>query len=100
MELTTIERITLLQLLPKEGDILTLRVIRDVRDRLAFTEEEHTRLKFQRDDQSIKWDIEADTPVDIEIGDVAKKIIADRFKELNEERKLTEEHIDLFDKFV
>ena len=40
MELTTIERLKLLEVLPPTGDILTLKIVRKLRETLSFSEEE------------------------------------------------------------
>ena len=40
MELTTVERLKLLEILPPEGDILTLKILRKLRETLSFTEDE------------------------------------------------------------
>jgi len=40
MELTTIERMKLLEVLPPQGDILTLKVVRKLRETLSYSEEE------------------------------------------------------------
>lgn len=40
MELTTVERIKLLEILPPQGDILTLKIVRKLRETLSFNEDE------------------------------------------------------------
>ena len=40
MELTTVERVKLAGLLPPQGDILTLKIVRKLRETLSFSEEE------------------------------------------------------------
>jgi len=40
MELTILERIKLLEVLPPQGDLLTLKILRKLRETLSFSEEE------------------------------------------------------------
>ena len=40
MELTYVERLKLLQALPPEGDLLTLKIVRKLRETLSFSEED------------------------------------------------------------
>lgn len=40
MELTILERLKLLEALPPQGDLLTLKIIRKLRESLSFSEEE------------------------------------------------------------
>ena len=47
MELTVGERLILLSVLPEEGDFTTLKVVKDMRMNLSFTEEEHKEYKFR-----------------------------------------------------
>lgn len=51
MELKTFDRLILLNILPKEGDVISLRVIRKLRDDLGFTEAEIKALEFQQEDR-------------------------------------------------
>jgi len=100
MLLNTFDRLILLNVLPKEGDITTLKIIRKLKDDLSFSEEEHTALQFKNEDGNIMWKEEADIKKEIEIGEKATDIIAEALKKLNKERKLTEAHIPVFEKFV
>ncbi len=100
MELKTFDRILLLNILPREGDITSLRIIRKLREDLSFSEEEHKVLEFKQDGERIQWKTEADRPKTVDIGDKAKEIIRNRLKELSDQKKLTEEHLPLYEKFV
>ena len=100
MLLNTFDRLILLNIMPKEGDITTLKIIRKLKDDLSFSEEEHTALQFKNEDGNIMWKEEADIKKEIEIGEKATDIIAEALKKLNKERKLTEAHIPVFEKFV
>lgn len=43
MELTIQERVKLLEILPAQGDLLTLKILRKLRETLSFSEEELTK---------------------------------------------------------
>ena len=92
----------LLLILPKEGDITTLRVLRDLRKDLSFTEEEHKAYKFTLKDGSYVWDEPEGTTTtkEINLGPKAKNIIADSLKDLDKKKKLGMEYIDLYDQFI
>ncbi len=63
MELGVLERMTLLNILPKEGTFLNLKLVRVKREELSFTEEENRRLQFrqiqQGDQQMLQWNLNA-----------------------------------------
>lgn len=101
MKLSVFERLILLNILPMEGDFLTIKIVHDLRTELAFTEEEHAALKFETlDTGDVRWVTGADKPKDISIGEVAMGIIRQRLTELDKEKKLTEQHIPIYEKFV
>ncbi len=100
MELGVFDRLILLNILPKEGDFTTLKIIRQLREDLSFTEEEHKALKFEQNEGNVKWQTAADKPRKINIGDKAKEVIVTVLKKLNEQKKLTEQHFSVYEKFV
>jgi len=100
MKLGVFNRLILLNILPKEGDFTTLKIVRKMRENLSFTEEEHKALKFVQDESSVKWDNAADVPREINFGEKATDIIVSALKKLNTDKKLTEQHYDLYSLFV
>ena len=55
VELDVLERLTLSNVLPKEGTFLNLRLLRVVKEELSFTEEENRALQFRQDGQMLMW---------------------------------------------
>ena len=47
MDLDVLERMTLLGVLPREGNFINLKLVRLVREELSFTEEENRALQFR-----------------------------------------------------
>lgn len=100
MELSVYNRLILLNILPKEGDFTTLKIIRKLREDLSFSEQEHAALQFKQDGGNVQWKQEGDVPVEIPIGEKATDIIVEVLKKLDKEKKLTDQHMDLYEKFV
>lgn len=101
MELTIKERFTILGVLPREGNFLTLRIIRDLQKDLSFTEAEIEEFEIKSvDSEHVVWNLAKEKPVDIKIGEKAKSIIAEQFENMNKSKQLTIDHIDLYAKFV
>jgi hypothetical protein len=100
MLLSVFDRLILLNIMPKEGDITTLKIIRKLKDDLSFSEEEHTALQFKNEDGQIMWKEDADIQKEIEIGEKATDIIAEALKALNKAKKLTEAHISIYERFT
>lgn len=100
MLLAVKDRILLFGLLPAEGDILSLRVIRKLREALSFSDEENAALQIQQTGSGYHWIPEADQPKEIEIGAKAHSLIVESLKRLDAAGKLTLDHLDIWDKFI
>ena len=106
MELNIGERVALLNVLPPEGNVVTLRIVRDLQGVLSFTEEELKKWKMKNRMQPdgrafVTWDSDfANETKNIEIGDVAKGIIVEQLKLLESQKRLRLEMLDLYEKFV
>ncbi len=94
------ERLTLLNLLPKEGSFVTLKLLRELREALSFTDEEVTQFKVKVASDRITWDKDANVDKEILIGDTMTSVIVGVLTELNETKKLTDAHLGLYEKFV
>lgn len=98
MKLTVSDRLILLFIIPQQGDFTTLKIIRNMRDDLSFSEEDHEKLKF-RIDEGIHWE-EGLEDKEINFGEKATDIIVDAFKKLDSQKNLRIEHMELYEKFV
>lgn len=100
IELGVFDRLILLNILPKEGDFLTLKIVRQLREELSFTEAEHKALQFVQEDGNVRWKSSADKPKAFDIGVKATEIIVEVLKKLDKDKKLKDEHFGLYEKFV
>ena len=100
MILTLPERIVLLNVLPAEGNVITLRVAQQLRMEVALSEEEIAKAELVQDGERMHWKAGADVSKDVEIGEAARGIVVEALKKLNEQSKLTTNHISLYEKFV
>ena len=129
MKLTVYERIVLQNILPQEGDFITLKLVRKLKEALAFNEKEIAEIDFRNHykcPQCPKVELAKEMPKcpDCDIymqpsgnvtwdDDKAKKVVKDVFmgakmqalcestlKKLSDEKKLTDQHMSLYQKFV
>jgi hypothetical protein len=100
MILSVYDRLILLNVLPAEGDLTTIKIVRRLREALSFDEAEHEALGLTVDERGVAhWRTDADAGKDIDIGGKATAIIHDILDRLNHDKKLTEAHISLCEKF-
>jgi hypothetical protein len=99
MTLSVKERILLLGILPKEGNIATLRIVGNLRSALSFSEEDHAKFGLRIEGDQIKWDPSVEQDAEIEIGPKAFVLIGDSLKSLEADSKLGLDFVSLWDKF-
>jgi hypothetical protein len=101
MRLTILDRVLLLQILPKEGNIGTMRIVHNLRMELAPSEEEVKKCNIREDPEKdqLLWD-NNDYTAEISIGEKANDVIVNALKRLNSELRLTEQLIPFFEIFV
>ena len=99
MELTIAERLTLLMVLPQEGDLTTIRIVSKLREDLSFTEDELADWSIVVDGAAVRWDSEIDASRAYDFGAKARETIVKTLEKLSTDGKLTAQHLTLCDKF-
>jgi hypothetical protein len=100
-KLNIAERLGLLDVLPREGSFITLKIVRDLQSSLSFTEKELEEFGINQEGNNIKWFPEkSNETIEIEIGERAQDIIIAALKKLDESKKLTPNHFNLYELFV
>lgn len=100
MKLSVLERLMALNVLPKEGDYVTLNVIRKAQEMLSFTEEEVKKYGFKQEKEQTQWDNTAEQITDLRLGAKAISLIGEELEKLDKDKKLTPQHVSIYDKFV
>lgn len=99
MLFSTKERLLLLNVLPPtSGSIIFVRIIRQFREALSFSEEEATRLKFTFVENQTSWEDDG-SEKEIECGPQVQQYIKSGFQLLDSEERVTEDLLPLFDRF-
>jgi hypothetical protein len=98
MRLTVLERLVLLNILPKEGDFLTLKTIREVREAIAFDADAEEFGVTQESDGVHCANFGAEK--DIDLPPRVLPVIVSVLTDLNNQRHLTEQHFSLYEKFI
>ena len=93
------ERLVLLGILPAEGSLATIRIVRELREALSFSEAEHEDLQMKQVDNQIRWEEGAVPDKKLDIGPKAAEVIRAAIKKLDDEKKLTADHLELVDLF-
>ena len=100
MKLTVLERLVLQQILPQEGNFVTLKILRSLKTNLGISEKEYKEFEIDQNGEQVTWNAKGNEEREIEIGEKATDIIVESLKKLNEEQKLTEQHYSIYEKFL
>lgn len=130
MKLAVYERIIVLNILPSEGDFVTLKLVRNLKENLGFSDEELEALNFHNEYKcsecnaviikgsmelvgacpgcgkamestgKLFWNQDADKETEIDISKKANELIANKLQELSDQKKLTDAHYSLYEKFI
>ena len=97
MKLHVLERINLTGILPAQGNLVSFRILADLKKALAFTEKELKEFGIKQVGDQITWTKSKE--VEIPIGEQATIIIQTALKQVDAEGKVTEHNYSLFGKF-
>lgn len=102
MKLSSIERMTILGILPANGDFTTLKIITDLQAEVGFSEADHKILKIRpREDgqEGVMWNLGLPDK-ECDVGPKAEGILVDALKKLDTEKKLDVQTFPLYKRFV
>lgn len=101
MQFGVMERMLLLKALAGvEGNLATLRVVRDLQGELSFSEEEHKEINFRQEGTQVRWDPHNAALKEVPIGPAAMDAALFMFKKLDETQTLTLEYLPLYEKLL
>lgn len=104
MLLSVLERIQILSLLPKEGNVFLLRMIQETIKTVGFTEKELKLLNIVTEGSITKWKPIAPAYVDVVLGTRVRELVIEKLQEMEKEttqgKKLSLEMLPLYERFI
>ena len=87
--------------LPKEGDIMELRISKSITEKLEVSKKYAEAIKLRPSDKpgEIVWNWIDDKGIDVEFSDMELAFLKKIFNEINERKKLTPDTMQLFEMF-
>lgn len=99
MELNISERLMVLDTISTvSGNFATLKIVRDLQDKLSFSEEETEEYTITADENGFHW--LGDNEKEIDFGKKGLEIIQNLLKKLDAEEKLTQDYYTIYEKFI
>jgi hypothetical protein len=100
MILSVKDRLVLLGALPEAGDFVTLKVVMELRMELGLSAEEIETIELKQDGTLTRWNVEKDPNKEFKLSKTATGVIEMSLKRLDIEKKLTPDHLALYERFV
>jgi len=98
--MTIPDRLYTMGILPKEGNILTLRVTRELTSKLGLSAQELDEWEVKEENGQIVWNEKGKIPKEIEFLDSELSIIRKELTKMDNENKLTMELLSIYDMFM
>lgn len=103
MKLNVLERLTVLNFMGaiQEEKLAFMQARRTIMEKVGLDAEENEHFKVAQDGENLRWDPERGTEeVEIDLNGAEKAMIVDQLKKLEDEGRVRDEHISLYEKFV
>ena len=99
VKLNVLERLTIGGLMPEAGSFANLKLVREAKESLSFTEKEFKEYELTSlPNGSIQW--ANDSEKSIELGDVVVGLLREALKKLDEEEALEARHVSIYEKLI
>ena len=100
MKLSIKDRIVLHNILPSEGSFVTLKIVRDLREALGFSEAEVAEFEIRQEGADVHWNADKAVDKEVEIGPAAAQVIRSALSKLDQQQKLTPDLLGVYERFV
>jgi hypothetical protein len=94
------ERLHLIPVLPRESNFVTLRLVRELVNKLGLSAAEFEEFGIKQDGNKLFWDEKKDTGKEFEFGLAETELIVESLKQADEDKKLMNEQFSAYEKFV
>ena len=98
VKLDVLERIVIMNVLPKTGSFASIRAIRNTGKLLAISKEEQSEIEMHVSPQGSTWNDKGKDEKEFELPASSVKIIRDRLEELDKKNELPLEAVTVWEK--
>jgi len=100
MKLTILERLIFGVLYPKEGTRITQVLVKDIKKKVEFSQEEFKELEFKATDEGYTWKQDKVKDIDYTFTKAELELLKEEVKKLDTQKKITQENLSLCDKIA
>lgn len=93
MKLTVKDRLVLPSLYPEKGDIKTQVLVRDIKQKVEFTQDEVVSMNLRQEGQAYLWDGNPEMEVDFTEAEI--ELLKAQAERLSDQGDITQDNLDL-----
>jgi hypothetical protein len=99
--LNCVERLVMLSIMPREGNFITLRMMRDIVARVGFSAAEIVEFGIEElSDGRVRWTQDVPTERPFTFAEAEVNLIKKALKKMDEDEKLNADSVSLYEKFM
>lgn len=99
MKLNILNRILIFSILPKEGNLVTMKTLKSLKNKIAFSEDDVNEYEIRVEDNHYHWNPEKEVEIEFDFTEGEAKLVKDGLKKLDEEKAITEQYYELCELF-
>ena len=100
MDFDVRDRLILLNVIPVQGNLVTLKMVRVLREELGFDNDEYQAFNLRTEGGSFHWDETKERSKEVSVPITMQELIISAFGKLSKENALHLEHVDLYERFM
>jgi len=98
VKLKLYERLTAVDILPKEGGIVTLRLIRDLTQKLGPSADELREFEVKQEGNTVTWGVKGNEDIQFDLKEKEQDLLKAELEKLDKAGKLEMRHYSLYNK--
>lgn len=97
--LNVFERVMITQIVPKEGNFITLRLVNDLVSKIGLSAQDFEDYGIVQEEGKTRWNEKGIIPKEFELADAESELIRKQLKKMDDENKLSMQMFTLYEKF-
>ncbi len=95
MKLTIKDRMLISQLYPKEGNLISQILVKDISKKVKITQEDIDKYEIKSDKGSINWNLKKEKEIEVDFTDKEIELLKEQVEKLDKENKITQDNLEL-----
>lgn len=95
MKLSVKERLNVTNICPAKGNILTQTIVRDILEKVKFSQEELEKIKMVEVGNSVKWDSDLARDTEVSFTEPELRVLRDEITNMDKNKEITQNLLGL-----